>query len=272
MSNLSIFEKKWLDLVFEGKNQEYGAYQLRKDSSKTTILAFFSGILFLGFVSGIGMLFSSFGPKPNLLPNTEPFDSIIRVDNYNEPIIEKPRVIEPISSNTAPIEEAPVNKPLVVAATNEAIEKVPTNEELPKNNTSTGSENSNGTNPEATNSGTQGNGTSLETPTTPEIIIAAALDVQPNYPGGIDKFRKQVGEKFETPAINEEKVVSVLLSFIIEKDGTMSNINVIRNPGYGLDIEAIRVLKSIKTKWTAGILNGKPVRTQYNLPIKVQMN
>ena len=47
MANLSIFEKKWLDLVFEGKNQEYGAYKLRQDSTKTTIIAFLSGILFL---------------------------------------------------------------------------------------------------------------------------------------------------------------------------------------------------------------------------------
>jgi protein TonB len=47
---------------------------------------------------------------------------------------------------------------------------------------------------------------------------------------------------------------------------------VIRNPGYGLDLEAIRVLKSIKTKWKAGKINGESVRTQYNLPIKVQTN
>jgi protein TonB len=50
----------------------------------------------------------------------------------------------------------------------------------------------------------------------------------------------------------------------------MTNIEVLQNPGYGLDREAIRVLKSLKTKWTPGILKGKPVRTSYNLPIVIQ--
>ena len=272
MSNLSIFEKKWLDLVFEGKNQEYGAYKLRQDSTKTTIIAFFSGILFLGFVSGMGMLFSSFGAKPDLVPNDEPYDSIIRVDNYVEPIVDEPKPIEPISNDAAPVEEVPTNKPLEVTNTANATADVPTNAELPKNNPSTDNQNGTGTNPLPTNPGNSGTGIA-ETPSEPKGPVGTAvLDVQPNFPGGIDKFREKVGEKFEAPEINEEKVISILVSFVIEKDGTMTDIKVLRNPGYSLDAEAIRVLKSIKTKWIAGILNGKPVRTQYSLPIKVQMN
>lgn len=272
MSNLSIFEKKWLDLVFEGKNQEYGAYKLRQDSTKTTIIAFFSGILFLGFVSGMGMLFSSFGAKPDLVPNDEPYDSIIRVDNYVEPKTDEPKPIEPISNNSAPVEKVPNNQNYVAAETHEATADIPTNEELPKDNQPTGNEGGTGTNPFPTNTGSQGSGI-VDSPEPPKgPVIAAVLDVQPDFPGGINKFRKQVGEKFEVPEINEEKVVTVLLSFVIEKDGTMTDIKVLKNPGYGLEKEAIRVLKSIKTKWVAGILNGQPVRTQYSLPIKVQMN
>ena len=51
----------------------------------------------------------------------------------------------------------------------------------------------------------------------------------------------------------------------------MTDIQVKRDPGYGLGKEAVRVLKSLRTKWTPGILEGKPVRTAYNLPITVQM-
>jgi protein TonB len=61
------------------------------------------------------------------------------------------------------------------------------------------------------------------------------------------------------------------MSFVIEKDGSMTDIKVVRNPGYGLDKEAIRVLKSLRTKWSAGMKNGKKVRTQYTLPILVKM-
>jgi periplasmic protein TonB len=66
--------------------------------------------------------------------------------------------------------------------------------------------------------------------------------------------------------------LTVTVSFVIEKDGSMTDIRVIRNPGYGLDKEAIRVLKSLKTKWTPGKLKGENVRTQYTLPITLRIN
>ena len=61
------------------------------------------------------------------------------------------------------------------------------------------------------------------------------------------------------------------VSFVIEIDGTITDIQVKKNPGYGMDKEAIRVLKSLKTKWTPGMIDGKPVRTSYMLPIIVQL-
>jgi protein TonB len=51
----------------------------------------------------------------------------------------------------------------------------------------------------------------------------------------------------------------------------MSNIKVLRDPGYGLGKEAIRVLKSLKSKWTPGMIAGQAVRTSYNLPITVKL-
>jgi protein TonB len=66
--------------------------------------------------------------------------------------------------------------------------------------------------------------------------------------------------------------IKVYVSFVIEKDGTMTDIQVKRDPGYGLGKEAIRVLKSLKTKWSPGMIGSKPVRTSYNLPISVQID
>ena len=98
MSNLSIFEKKWIDLVFEGKNKAYGAYQLRQESTKTTLLAFISGIAFITVVFGVGLFLSSFGAKPVVTPK-EPTDVIIKVDNYAEPKREEPKTVEPPASS-----------------------------------------------------------------------------------------------------------------------------------------------------------------------------
>ena len=66
--------------------------------------------------------------------------------------------------------------------------------------------------------------------------------------------------------------MKVYVSFVIEKDGSMTDIQVKRDPGYGMGKEAIRVLKSLKTKWSPGMIGSKAVRTAYNLPITVQMD
>lgn len=268
MSNLSIFEKKWIDLIFEGKNKAYGAYQLRQESTKTTVLAFFSGISFIVVVSGIGLFLSSFGAKPKMNPNIPVPDSIVITPYRNEPEVVKPLVQPPASS--APDVEVPKNKNFVAAPTDQSEPDVPITSELPTTNTPSGTPGGTGTNPNPST----GVGTTPE----PEVklpegpIVTAALDEQPDFPGGIDRFRKQVGEKFNTPELDEVVVVSVIVSFVIEKDGTMTDIKVLKNPGYDLDKEAIRVLKSIKTKWKPGKIKGQLMRTQYTLPIKVQMN
>jgi protein TonB len=104
------------------------------------------------------------------------------------------------------------------------------------------------------------------------VVTAAVLDKLPEFPGGISNFYTYIGKTFETPEINGEKNIRIYISFVVEKDGRMSNIQVKNNPGYGLAKEAIRVLKSLRTKWTPGMIGSKPVRTSYNLPITVQLN
>ncbi|RZK05535.1 MAG: hypothetical protein EOO46_15820, partial [Flavobacterium sp.] len=97
-----------------------------------------------------------------------------------------------------------------------------------------------------------GGGDGIEEPKGP--YIEATLDVRPSFPGGIDNFYKYVAKNFKTPEMDAEKAVKVYVSFVIEKDGSMTDIRVPRNPGYGLDKEAIRVLKSLKIRWSPGMI------------------
>jgi protein TonB len=101
-------------------------------------------------------------------------------------------------------------------------------------------------------------------------VNTAVLDKMPEFPGGMAKFYTYVGNNFQRPELDVEKTLKVYISFVIERDGSITDIKVFNDPGYGLGKEAIRVLKSIKTKWAPGILNGKTVRTAYNLPITIK--
>jgi protein TonB len=263
MSNVSIYEKNWIDLVFEGKNKAYGAYQLRQENSRTSLFALFIGVLFIISVSGLGMLLSSFSNEKVSCPIITIGPTIRPIKLTEIPVV-KPKQAQPQRQKTNPVEPTKSSK-MVVAPTLQVTVDVPTNTQNtnePKATTGT----IGGTGTELTPTGT----TVAVNPIDPNPTPTVLLDKLPAFPGGIIKFYQYVGTNFERPTIEDAVVVTVLVSFVIEIDGSITDIKILRNPGYGMDKEAIRVLKSLKTKWSPGILKGEKVRTLYTLPIKVK--
>lgn len=102
-------------------------------------------------------------------------------------------------------------------------------------------------------------------------IAVDPIETQPEFPGGVEAFYKFIGENFKMPPeADKNKVYGKLyLQFVVEKEGSLSEIKVLKDLGYGLGSEAIRVLK-LSPKWTSGTINGKPVRILYSLPITIQ--
>lgn len=273
MSNVSIFEKKWIDLVFEGKNKAYGAYQLRQENPKTTIKALFSALLLVAALSSLGMLVSAFNVKPIVAPILPP-DIIITVTNANFLKKEEPKkTIVPLKKEEPKdiVEKKELIDPKIVSG-KENHDDIATNKEI-KETSPINNGNETGTGIIAIISGTPDGTekTAIVNEDTNEPNALSELDKLPDFPGGIKKFYEYVGNNFEKPELDNVATIRVLMSFVIEKDGSMTDIKVVRNPGYGLDKEAIRVLKSLRTKWSAGMKNGKKVRTQYTLPILVKM-
>lgn len=99
------------------------------------------------------------------------------------------------------------------------------------------------------------------------IYSTAGIEVKPTFPGGINEFYQYIGKNFRTPKV-EGLQGKVYVTFIIEKDGSVTDIKILRDIGYGTGEEAVRVLKECP-KWNPGIQNGKPVRVLYSLPIAI---
>lgn len=99
------------------------------------------------------------------------------------------------------------------------------------------------------------------------IYNVAGIEVKPEFPGGMDKFYTFIAENYKTPKV-EKLAGKVYVSFVIEKDGSLTDIKVIRDIGYGTGKEAIRVLE-LSPKWMPGQQNGKTVRCTYALPISI---
>jgi tonB family C-terminal domain len=104
-------------------------------------------------------------------------------------------------------------------------------------------------------------------------MVFDVVEVMPQFPGGQIAMMKYIMENIKYPKqIMEEGIQGrVTVSFIVEKDGRVSNVRLLRSVQSALDKEAIRVVKSMP-KWTPGKHNGKPVRVRFNLPVMFKLN
>jgi len=273
MSKLNIFNKSWVDMVFEGRNKQYGAYQLRTENPKTTVIAWFIGAALFTALIATPMIVNKLG---DLADNGEEdqVDKIIEVIDLPPPPEEAPLPPPPppVEQKQAPksiVEEVKL-KPLEAVKKEEVPEDPPKTEQFKEADPSS-------RNAEASPTGDINIGKpsgdldkGVEAPDN-GIYNSAGLQVQPEFPGGMAAFYKYVNNNFRIPEIDQNMTAKIYVSFVVEKDGSLTAIKVLRDPGYGLGKEAERVLKSLKIKWSPGIQNGKPVRASYNLPITINI-
>lgn len=273
MSKLNIFNREWIDMVFEGRNKSYGAYQLRSENPKTTIKALIIGaVLFVFLVASpkIYEMVEGIASKQE----DENVDKIIEVIDLppppkEEPLPPPPPVVEQQQAPKSIVEEVKL-KPLEAAKKEEVPDDPPKQEQFKEADPSS-------RNAEASPTGDINIGKpsgdldkGVEAPDN-AIYSSAGLQVQPEFPGGIAAFYKYVNNSFRIPELDQNLTAKIHVSFVVEKDGSITAIKILRDPGYGLGKEAERVLKSLKTKWSPGIQNGKPVRATYTLPITINI-
>lgn len=102
-----------------------------------------------------------------------------------------------------------------------------------------------------------------------ERQIFMVVESMPEFPGGEPALYKYLAENIKYPQMAKESGIQgrVFVTFVVERDGSVTDVRVLRGIGGGCDEEAIRVVKAMP-KWSPGKQRGKPVRVQYNLPVK----
>lgn len=103
------------------------------------------------------------------------------------------------------------------------------------------------------------------------LYAAAGVEVKPEFPGGMEEFTKYIEKNFNRPTSKDFPGGKVYVSFVVETDGSLTNIKAVRNMGFGTAEEAVRVMKR-GPKWTPAQQNGKKVRCSYMVPIKLAAN
>ena len=103
-----------------------------------------------------------------------------------------------------------------------------------------------------------------------DVVLDGKVEVQPEYPGGMQNLYQYIGSHFIYPkGLTPKPKGTIILSFVIEKDGRSDDVRVVSSVNRFLDAEAVRVIKSMP-KWKPGIQKGQPVRVMYNIPLTMK--
>ena len=262
---LDIFKSQWLDLVFEGRNKKYGAYELRKENPKTSLKALFIGafIFALALASPliIDMIPSSDEAKNSLNEKVV----LVNMEKPKENLPPPPKPPEPPKPK---IDEVKFVKPKVVEA-KKVVEEIKTIEELKDKNIASKDQKGD-KDAEIVIDQPTGNAEKDAEIVDNNVYSSAGIEVQPEFPGGVAGFAKYVQKNYRTPEVEQDLKGRVFVEFVVEKDGSLTDIKVIRDLGFGTGAEAIRMLKNAP-KWKPGVQNGKTIRVRYSLPIMLDI-
>ncbi|MCI0920607.1 energy transducer TonB [Sphingobacterium rhinopitheci] len=286
---LNIFKKEWLDVVFENRNKAYGAYQLRKLGPKATntavlivtaVVAAFS----IPQVFNLKLFSGNEAPKEEIAfteeVTLEDLAEQLPEEEEKPPVQEEaPKIAEskPALDVVALPEIKPVPKEKAVetevATVEEATDKKKLIGPVAMKGMKGGSVTTEGKwgSKDVAGSAT-GSTKGVEGGTGSADQIFESVEIQPEPPGGMGAFRTWIGNNYQYPqgAIDQGVKGTVQVSFVVEKDGSLTDIKVLRDLSYGTGQAAITLLKKAK-KWSPGIQNGRPVRVAYTLPIKLDL-
>ncbi len=270
---LSLRKNDLDEVLFANRNKSYGAYALRNDYSNQLTKALFIGIAFFASVSAVPLLMNAFKSEVVLPKDDFSGREILVINDTETP---KPKPV-----NTTPATVKTVANPEVTPV-REIRKKtsLPTKKDF--EGAAIGSETKDG--PETTiavalpiSVGPPAV-TPYQPPVAPSapvedpnvIIDGAKADVAAEFKGGINAFRQKVAQGFDTSSIDQSGMVSATITFVVEKDGSISNIK-ITGANSDFNQEAERTVKSIKTKWTPAQLKGKAVRSSFRMPISMRI-
>lgn len=281
-NKLDIYEKEWLDVVFSSRNRLYGAYDLRKNASLATNRAL---IIVTGVVALLIGTKIAYDKMPKAINLTTPYEErAVVLDNVTLPdppkeeeiLIPEEKPVQQIAQDPPAIDLIRAVEPIVTAA-NKAKEEMASQDELKDKMTARitlkkvegGSYIAKGEfGPTKQEGAMTGVASGAPAGSVDGNEVFRAVEVMPKPPGGMEAFVQWVGKNYNYPeaALQQGIKGSVVVSFVVERDGSLTDIKVVRDLSFGTGQEAVRVLMKAK-KWAPGVQNGRPVRVSYTLPI-----
>ena len=275
MAKIDLISNEWADLVFQGRNKVYGAYQLRRGTSKRNIVS----MIFVAAVAAVAYLglaaYNSYQEAQKAKFEAEMEASLLdakkeaKVEKKTAtPKVEQVQKVEKVKSSIA-------FTPPVIKKDSEVKpeEEMKTQDELKETKTAIGAFDVKGND--------DAGGTVLKAveeiaaPEPPkheeeQNKIFEVVEQQPQFPGG--SVNGWLADHIKYPVVAAENGISgrVVVQFVVERDGSVSQVRVVRGVDPSLDKEAQRVISSMP-KWIPGKQNGQAVRSRFTVPVTFRL-
>ena len=276
MAKIDLISRDWTEMVFEGRNKEYGAYRLRKNAGKrnlySLITIFIAALAIWGGISLVKFVES----RTKSVAQT----SVAELSALNQPKkkaevkqqkkvkLEQPeKVVERVKSSvkfTAPV----IKKDDEVKPEDE----LKTQDELMSTKTAIGALDVKG-NDDANGEVLKIKEAVAQPEPKPEVEkVFDVVEQIPSFPGGPSALMEWLSNNVKYPVVAQENGVQgrVVVSFVVERDGSITDVKVVRGVDPSLDREASRVVRAMP-RWIPGKQNGSAVRVKYNVPVAFRL-
>ena len=279
MAQIDLISNEWSDMMFENRNKEYGAYVLRRQTGRRNVISMIAVLLLFAAVM-IFMIaknaYEAYQKEHAVMDQVTELSALTqqkkkeaKVERKEIPVRqEQQQVVEKVKSSvkfTAPV----IKKDDEVKPEDE----LKSQDEIMNSKVAVGALN------------VVGNDESGEVLKAKEVIatepvkpkeeenkVFDVVEQMPSYPGGMGALMQYLSSHIKYPVIAEENGIQgrVICTFVVERDGSITNVKIAKSVDPSLDKEAMRVVSSMP-KWIPGKQNGSAVRVKYTLPVTFRL-
>mgnify|MGYP000425498190 FL=1 len=277
MAKIDLYDPKWVEMVFAGKNKEYGAYQLRKGTSGRNIKALLILVIAAALVGGF-LAWKVIEQKQ--AEEQQAYMEAMELAKLQQQAKKEEKKKEPVKPKIEPKKEIPVARETQkftapVIKKDELVKEENQVKQMDKldEKVAVGTENKEGVKDRTIEAVRNDIATVAPPPPPapkPEVAtkVFDVVEEMPSFPGGQGALMQYLASNIKYPVVAQENGVQgrVIVSFVVERDGSISDVKVARSVDPSLDREAQRVVKSMP-RWSPGKQNGSTVRVKYTVPV-----
>ena len=278
MAKIDLYDPKWVDMVFAGKNKEYGAYQLRKGTSgrniKSLLILVIAAALVGGFLAWKVIEQKQAEEQQAYMEAMElaKLQEQAKKEEKKKPEKVQPKIEAkkeiPVARETQKFTAPVIKKDELVKEENQVKQMDKLDDKV-----AVGSEDKEGVKDRTVEAVRSEIAVAAPPPPPapkPEVAtkVFDVVEEMPSFPGGQGALMQYLASNIKYPVVAQENGIQgrVIVSFVVERDGSISDVKVARSVDPSLDREAQRVVKSMP-KWKPGKQNGSAVRVKYTVPV-----